>query len=87
MLKIQVRYKRVLAESEVVRRIVGLNIDAQMPLNMQFTVTPGDFFMYNILLVQVVSVHDNVVVVSDEDRQEQNLDLQQAQQLLIDHIG
>ena len=51
------------------------------------TVAPGDFFIRNETLVQVISVNGAVVVVSDDNNNESNISLNEARHLMEDYLG
>ncbi len=90
-LRIRVRYIRVEAESDLVSSVVGLNRSVLMIPDDQTeivsTVAPGDFFIRNENLVQVVSVIGHDVVVSDDDGVQYNLSLNEARHLMQAYVG
>jgi hypothetical protein len=51
------------------------------------TVVPGDFFVRNEDLVQVVSVNGNDVVISDDDGVQYNISLNEARHLMEAYVG
>ncbi len=57
------------------------------PLLVLSTVNPGDYFLWNDLLVQVIAVEGDVVIISDDDGTHANISLEEAKLLLHDYVS
>ena len=88
LLRIRARYSRVAPESPLISNILGLNLSPPpQPLLVLSTVNPGDYFLWNDSLVQVIAVEGDVVIISNNDGKHANISLEEAKLFLHDYVS